>query len=294
MLRFSAQAENLKMIEESVKSHVDAVRFGSELCERKIPSLQTLKKAYSLIEDHGKEFIYVTPRLPDRALEKIREHVDFLSGREAKIVVNDLGLLNVLSDQPGLNLWLGRFLVYIPARCPWRLGIKDLFYLSLSIKLMLDRRKVADLFYQTNLNYEPTIELFKQHGIVGVDLDWIPKCFKSYQAIADNGLQLSIHLYMIPVALTRKCHTARFLGIKRLDKCDKPCYNRFFRIVHDKLGVEMFLFGNAVFRLEKPSPKDLEKLNSVESLELVIPVNPITKTTNYKEINNIIRNLKST
>jgi len=294
MLMFSAQAENLGMVEEAVKSHVDAVRFGSELCERKIPSLQTLKRAYSLVEDHGKGFMYVTPRLPDRALEKVKEHIDFLSGKGAKIVVNDLGLLNVLSDQPGLSLWLGRYLTFLPARCPWRLELRDMLFLTLSVKLMMSRGKVADLFYQTNLNYEPTMEFFKRHGVRGVDLEWIPKCFRSYKALADSGLGLSIHLYMIPVAVTRKCHTARFLGKKRIDRCDKPCHYRFFRIIHSKLGVEMFLWGNGVFTLKRPTHRELKRLAEMEALELVIPMNPVTKTMNHRDIDDVIRELAPT
>lgn len=291
MLVFSAQAESLKAVEETVKSNVDVIRFGSEFCERKIPSLQTLKAAYRLTEDSGKRFIYVTPRLPGKALEKVRRQLKFLTSMEAAIVVNDLGLLNVLTAQPELDIRLGRQLIFIPARCPWKLGFKDFLLLTLSVKLKMDRGKVADLFHQTNLNYKPTIEVFRKCGVKGVDLDWIPECFRGYRFLTENGLKLSVHLYLVPVAVTRKCHSARFLGEKRLDRCGKPCYGSFFRIVHDKLGVEMFLHGNVVFRLVKPKRKDLKKLLDSGVSELVIPVSPIMKTLSCREIDGVVENI---
>lgn len=291
---FSAQAESLRMVEEAVGSGVNVVRFGSEFCERKIPSLQTLKKAYRLVKESGKGFVYVTPRLPYKALEKVREQLEFLKSCEAAIVVNDLGLLNVLAGYPELEVRLGRQLVFIPARCPWRLEFRDFLLLTLSVKLKMDRGKVSDLLYQTNLNYKPSIELFRSYGVRGVDLDWIPKCFGSYGFLADSGLRLSVYLYLVPVAVTRKCHSARFLGEKRIDKCSKPCYGRFFRIVHDKLGVELFLHGNAVFRLMKPTRKDLRRLVENGVSELVIPMSPVTNTLSRVGIDDVLETLSPT
>ena len=185
-MRISVQVENLQILKEAVQSHCDKIRFGSEFCERKIPSKTLLQNAYTLVHNAGKEFVYQTPRVSNRALETIRDHFDLLNDMDSiTVVINDLGVLNIIAEYPDLNPHLGRQLIYIPSRCPW----------SEITEHKMDffaRRRVAKIFYQTSLNYQPTIQFYKDLGVHSVDVDWIPKSFPSFNFLVKNGMHIII------------------------------------------------------------------------------------------------------
>lgn len=283
-MRISVQTDNVMLLKEVIKN-CDEVRFGSEFCEFKLPSMETLKEAYLLANRAGKTFTYVTPRVSNRGLEKIREHLCFLNMDEnISVVTNDFGLLGILGKYSNLKPHLGRQLVYTPARCPW----KDFTPYELGF---MGKRKIRRIFYQTSLNYIPTIRFFKDLGVGGVDVDHIPKSFPSFYSLVRNGLKLSIHLNLIPVAITRKCHTARFLGEKSLENCSRPCEKRAFILKHDELGVQLVLDGNAVFRFAEPSRKQINKLSKNGIYDFVVTTGHATKIKSRNDIESFIQGL---
>lgn len=284
-MEFSVQADNLLMLREAVRSNCGEVRFGSEFCEYNIPSTKAIEKAYELANHEGKEFVYVTPRVSNKSLEKIRKQLAFLNGVEKiSIVVNDFGVLNILKNYPNLKPHLGRQLIYIPARCPW----KDITPQKVGF---LTRRRVAKIFYQTSLNYSPTIKFFQSFGIRSVDVDWIPRSFPSFSFLVENELELFVHLYFLPTTTTRMCHTARFLGEKTLESCSKPCHTRAFQMENAILGIKLYLHGNTVFQFMEPTKNDVKKLENSDVIKVVVTMNPITKVESRQEIDKLIRDL---
>lgn len=273
------QTDSFDMLKEAVESDCDEVRFGSEFCEWKIPRLNILKKAYELVRGKGKNFVYVTPLSSNDKLDEVRKHLTFLN-REGKIsvVVNSLGMLNVLGQHRNLTPHLGRRLIFIPARCPWpQFTAKNVGF--------FERRSIEKIFFQTGLNYESTIRFYQKYGVEGVDVDWIPKCFPYYGFLVEKGLKTSVHTYLVPATLTRRCHMARFLGEKNPERCSKPCSSRAFLLRQNTLGIELFLWGNGVFRFTKPSQRDARKLEKTKVSEFVVTMNPITKIDSREKIN---------
>jgi len=289
-LKFSVQTDELNGLKGALESHCDEVRFGPEFCEWKIPDLSTLKKAYSLTVDKGKVFAYVTPRVSTDGIKKIREHLDFLSDKgEIHIVVNDFGVLSILGDNPELRPHLGRQLIYIPGRSPWLIfDANDIIrYFPSSLAMKIEMGPVEDLYSRTSLNYAPTAEFFQRYGIKDVDVDWIPKCFPYYGLLVKKGFSLSVHLHLVLVTITRRCHTARFLGEEKAETCSKPCYKRAF-LLKTPVKSELYLNGNTVFSFEEFSGKDLTKLHNSDITELVVTMNPITRVSSHREIDNLI------
>lgn len=292
-MKFIVQTDNLSMIKEAAGSDCDGLRFGPEFCEWKIPSLSELEKAYELASEGGKDFTYVTPRVSEGSLKKIRENLDFLNGKgKIEIVINDLGVLNILGSYPELRPHLGRELVYAPARCPWlSMGSRELGRNPLLISWKIRMRNVEKLYSQTSLNYAPTIRFFKGYGVQGIDVDWIDRCFPYYVFLVKNGLNLSVYLHMVPVTLTRKCHTARFLGERAPESCTKPCDTRAFLLKHEG-GLEFFLHGNVVFRPVQPTQGDTRRLVKSGVTEFVVAMNPIMKISSQQKIDELIRRMR--
>ncbi len=296
-MKFSVQVDNLELLKEASAADCDKVRFGPEFCEWKIPSLQTLKLAYAIVEDAGKEFEYVTPRCSDRALRKVTDQLGFLSAkRETEIIVNDLGLLSVVNGYDGLRPYLGRQLVHVPARCPWfKRDTRGLVFFGYLVKGAMVRRQVKDLYGETSLHYGPTIKFYQELGVRGVDLDWVPNCFPRIRFLVDAGLDVSVHTHFVPVTVTRKCHTARFLGERTPETCSKPCDTRAFFLDHKGvfMTVELYLHGNAVFSLAKPAEKDARSLSEIGVSELIISMNPVTEILSRQKVDEAVSSIRS-
>jgi len=281
-MRISVQTDSFRLLGEIVDSNCSGVRFGSEFCEYKMPSLDVLERAYEIVQKGRKKFTYVTPRLSNKGIEKIKKHLALLNEKEdVDIVVNDLGALNILKNCRNMRPHLGRQLIRVPARSPW----SDLIVKDGSLLLKRGFKKV---FFTTSLNHLLSIEFFRSYGVRNVDVDWIPQIFPCFDLLIEQGLNLSVHLHLVPATLTRKCHTARFIGETSPEKCSKPCSEKAFLLKEPWLGLELFLHGNVVFTFNQPSLRDVGELKKRNVTELVLTMNPITRIDSRQKIDDFI------
>jgi hypothetical protein len=287
---FTVQTDEIRSVKEAVKSDCQKIRFGSEFCEWKIPRVPEIKKAYNDVKNGKKEFAFITPRASNKSLSKIREHFTFLNSKtENEAIVNDLGVLDLSSEYPEVVPHLGRQLIHIPARCPWiKPDLKDNFLLNI-FKLSSGEES---LYSQTSLNFKSTMRFYRELGVKGIDLDLIPRCFPYYNSLSDAGFKTAIHLDLIPVSITRKCHTARFLGEKEPEKCSRPCNSKIFQLNRSGLETQLYLSGNSVFRVYNPAKRLLKKFSKKVPNEFVISMNPLTKIRDSQSIDEIIRSLE--
>ncbi len=285
MKKFSVQVENLNMLNEALNSDCNDVRFGSDFCEWKIPSLAILKKAYRLVNDAGKNFTYVTPLVASKSLDKLEQQINFLAEeKKMRIVVNDLGVLRLVKHHLNLKPHLGRILITIPSRCPW----------PQITELQVDERvtnEIAKIFYQTSLNSELTLNILRNHGIQNFDVEWIPSCFPHLTFPVDRGFTPSIHLHLILVVITRRCHTARLLGEKNPQECSRPCYVNAFSLKQKTLDMTLFLHGNVAFRIIQPTRQHVNELIRLGVAEFIIAMNPVTGIESGKKVNTLIHSL---
>ena len=252
----------------------------------KIPALEVLKRVYEEVNDAGKTFTYVTPILSNEGVSKLREQFAFLKDAgDAEVIIGDVGALNLLQDYKGLRLRLGRPRVYIPARCPWSQITR------MPNPPFLTRLKVENIFYQTSLNYVRTLSFYKSLGIVGADVDWISKSFPHFKTIVNNGVGISVHTHAIPVAVTLRCHTARFLGEIEPAFCTQPCLSKVFTINQREVQRSFILHGNVVFRLIESPQREVKELQKLGVEELVIPMGPVSGLLTRKSVNDAITTL---
>ncbi|MEM2897658.1 MAG: hypothetical protein QXG01_08880 [Candidatus Bathyarchaeia archaeon] len=288
----SIQVNNFDDLKEASNSACDDIRFGSEFCEQLLPSLTELEKGYEITKGCGKNFTYVTPRLSNRGIEKVREHLEFLNKKGSlKLVVNDLGTLNIIKDFHNLYLILGRQLMRVPARSPfvndgvWSPVIKERGSL-------FSKKWFKKIFSSTSLNYVRTIEFYRSLGVRGADFDWIKSIFPSLKDLLKAGITPYLYLHLVPVTVTRRCHTARFFGERDPEKCSRPCMKNAFFLRNDALNLKMFLHGNAVFKLIPPDNMDFEVLKREGIENLILTISPITGIDKKKKIDDFILYLK--
>jgi hypothetical protein len=295
-MKVSVQTDNLKLFREALKSGCSSVRLGSEFCEHLLPTLAGLERVYELAHEEGKEFTYVTPRLSNAGIERLKEQLPALNekgeveGRSSPtVVVNDFGALNVLQHYPNLRPHLGRNLFLVPARSAW--GDRHVESEDISTEL---GGWLNTLYSTTSLNYQATIELYRSYGCQRVDVDWVPRILPSLRSLVEKGLSLSVHLHLVPVTFTRKCHMARFLAEESPETCSMPCLRRAFVLKNEALkdyGLDFYLGGNTVFRLVQPSSGDILDLENAGVSELVLTLNPITRIDTARKIDDLISDL---
>ena len=285
-MKVTILAGNLAMLKEALVGDSQKIRFGSEFCMYALPTIDSLETAYNLTSDAGKEFVYVTPRLSEGAMSSIHEHLDLLNElSEVTVVANDLGTVQNLKGLSNLKLHLGRQLVYTPSRSPW----KEITEHSVSI---FTKRKVKQIFYQTALNYRPTIEFYKGLGAIGADMDMIPELFPAFNFLIKNKLNISVHLHSIPVTITRKCHMARFLGEPDFERCSRPCYTNAYIMDNETLDTRMVLCGNTVFKLIEPNKKLTRQLAKHGVAEVVFTMSPLTSFSPQTHSESLIQNMR--
>jgi hypothetical protein len=287
-MKLAVQADHFSAYREAVNSQCDGVRFGSEFCEILLPEPEELEEARLLAEQAGKGFTYVTPRLSNAGIERVRAGLALLNGQgESGVVFNDLGTLNMLDSYPNLHPHLGRHLLLVPARTLWVREHLDREDLSLR-----RREWLRELFSSTSLNYHATVDLYRRFGCRRADIDWIPRTFPSLGFLVEHGMRLSVHLQLIAATITRKCHTARFLGEKSPEGCSKPCLDRAFWLRNEPLDMSLYLHGNAAFRLMEPSAEGVQELAREGVYELVLTMNPLTGIERAQEIDDLMTSLK--
>lgn len=279
-MKIAIHADSFDRLNEALRSESDSIRFGSEFCEHLLPDRKGLKRAYDLVRSAGKEFVYVTPRLSNSGIDKVRKHLAFLNKKDRiRVVFNDLGTLNMLRRFPKLRPQVGRLLIRMPARSPFAERIaREGFTMGRdrgSGKTILRGSTAAkawyeELFSYTSLNYSPTIDFFMAYGVKNADFDWLPRTFVQFDSLMKRGLELSVYLHLVPIAITRKCHLARFLGGESPEQCSKPCLEESLIIKSDLAGVQFLLQGNAVLGIAQPSEKDLQRIKEMNVGEVVV------------------------
>jgi len=286
-MKFTVHTESLGHLKEAAESKCDRIRFGAEFCEWKIPSLKALKEAHLAVQESGKSFTYIIPILTNAGVDKVSEQLAYLRAQDdLEVVIGDIGALNMLQGH-GLPLRLGRPRVYIPARSPWdqitRLPNPSFF----------TRRKVEKIFYQTSLNYGRALDYYRSLGVGGADVDWIPKSFPHFKKIIKNGFSLAIHAYAVPVAVTMRCHMARFIGESEPERCSIPCSSSAYDIEQKELEKGFVLHGNVVYRIVEPQRRDVKKLRKLGVDEMVITMGPVSKLVTAAEVDETITKLSS-
>ncbi len=106
-----------------------------------------------------------------------------------------------------------------------------------------------------------------------------------------NGLDLSIHTFAIPVAVSLRCHSARFLGEKEPSLCSKPCLTKSHLIRQKELKKSFVLHGNVVYRLVDSQYREVNQLQRMGIKEFIIPTSPLFNSQNIDEINEVIATL---
>ena len=178
-----------KKIEEKYnKQQPDILYFGSEFCQKLIPTKEDCKKAYTYAIDNNMKFSYVTPGTFDKGMDLIDESLSFLNEirDNVEVVCNDWGTVQLIKNKyENLSIVLGRMIDKL-SREP-RLSTEQFSKIYGEVGLS---------FLQTpNISVKEYHEILKKYGVKMVEFDCVPQGL-NLESIKDLDCPVKIGLHM--------------------------------------------------------------------------------------------------
>ena len=238
--------------------------FGSEFCERNIPSSQELKKAIGFARKNGMDFSLVTPYVTDRGSAQLKVLFDLLkaSGNPCEVIVNDWGVLrSINASYPSFEPVIGRLLVK-QKRSP---GLKRLLERKTCMKFVKNPRQKGKkiLFIQEKLPLEMDY-YYKGSNVASVALIQDFLMSRGVRRIeldnTEQGLIMnlpkgrffaSVYVPYCYITTTFFCPTAgcdeKKRSFLRIKPCKKQCRKYVFELRHKSFSRVIYLKGNTQF-----------------------------------------------
>lgn len=194
------------------------IYFGTEFCEKLLPSRIELKKVLKFVKKNKLEFSFVTPILTGRGIDRLKDLLKILPlGTE--IIFNDWGTFKAIENK------------FVPV-----MG-----------RLLSKQNRLAKDHNQDN-NSNVTKHFFSDFDIKRVEIDNI-NLQTDYN---HKQIKLSFYSPYEYLAVTRYCLFANNFrndsNIPIFD-CKKNCEGKLFKLVNPFVSLDMYLCGNAKFRL---------------------------------------------
>lgn len=244
---------------KKTSSNFSRVYFGSEFCDRLLPSKQDIEKLIILKKRSGINFSIVTPYINQRNFFKLVNLLNYLNKElpKVEIIVNDWGVFNIISERfNNLIIVLGRVLskqkrgFFVP------LAHKDILIDSIKIKC-----SEKEYLKSSILQNDYLMKYIKRKGIYRIGLDNLK------QGIIINKKVFCIDLYYpyIYLATSSYCLATslnkRVKLLTKINKCGKICKKenmRKFKIC----GENVYLFGNTQFYINNEFGRvDIKKID---------------------------------
>lgn len=262
---------------DAITREYSRVYFGTEFCQRRIPSEQDMDEAVEAAAASGAGFTLVTPYVTDAGLEKVELLCRRLSASKERceVVVNDWGVLRMVHSRfPNIIPVLGRLLVK-QKRCPTLIRLLQRKVEAamivqaggnspqrLGVQTKLPRS--LDWYYKgSNAASVPVLQQYLQQcGVSRIELDNLGQGMRV--SLPAKGLSASVYVPFVYISTTFYCLTAGCdSGKESVDKrrpCSQECQRYVFRLRHASMPRDILLKGNTQFyRNEKISYAAWEK-----------------------------------
>lgn len=224
---------------------VTRIYFGNEFCQRLIPTLDQVKKAFAISEQKGLKFTLVTTYVTDEGLDKTFPLLEYLNGLnrdDIEVVVNDPGIMDAVTEYKNLAPVLGRL----------KDPMKRMARFVHQMPPLTSHQKEA--LSSTNISIDVYQRFLLDMGIHRVEFDLVPQGID----INFNTLPIRASFYYPWTYITtgRICEMGS-LELEDKDKftlynsCHRECQKYYSSWSTEWPGAsnKIFSFGNTVFML---------------------------------------------
>lgn len=231
---------------------IERIYFGAETCEYLIPTLSDVQKALKYCQENEYGFTLVTPYGGPRAMQKIRELLQFLSDKEdIEIVVNDFGALHmVIEEFKNLKPVIGRLLIKMKRDPRFSISGYDIANANLKNISRVEGNQ-SEALQNSSFENELVQHFLAENNVSRLGVDSVPQGFNK-KIIKKWKLPVDIYWPWTYITSGRNCTIAAHTDASRAyhlteKPCQKQCKMYEFRFESDK---HMFLTvqrGNAVW-----------------------------------------------
>ena len=272
-INFSSNNECKKRVNEGLKSvvgwlnskgynSVNRIYYGSEFCEKVLPTPNQVLEVAMTCQDKGLGFTYVTSPLTDYGMEICKKTIEMLenSGIPYEVVFNDIGLLFWYKINIGGSTILGR--LFDKTSHDGRVcGDKLIGFYGKNTK---------DYSVNSNIFSNASKELFDKFNVCRIELD-LPNLPLNIDNIDSD---LSIYLPFSFLTTGRRCMIGMVNNESSVEKCSKLC-KKYTQLMTKPLNTlnkkknTMLRKGNTIYYLPEEFSLSIECYNRV-ILELQI------------------------
>ena len=222
--------------------------FGTEFCERLIPTLPQVRKTLSFAEEKGLAFTLVTPYVTNQGLQKLEKVLAFLAEQApgVEVVFNDWGVFQFLKEaQLPVTPVLGRLLTKMK-RGPRMMNILDKV-----------PPETARYCRTTGLTVPEVRNFLKHNGIARIELDNLLQGIDLDDT--DDAIHKSLYMPFAFVSTSRFCLTANCEDEKKKDyvgvfPCNRECQKYTFTLINPVMTVPLLRKGNTIFFMNDAIP----------------------------------------
>lgn len=265
----------VKRLYSNIKGLGSATRiyFGSEFCQRLIPSLEHVREAIDEAIGRNLKFTLVTPYVTNAGIKKLEplfKYLNDLNDRETEVVVNDPGTIEMITEYKNITPVLGR--------------LKDPMKRMARFVHQMPEFNAAQ--QEAISSSDITIGVYREYlrgkGISRVEMDMVPQGIK----INFKMLRMKASFYYPWTYIT----TGRICEMGSLNQedaekftvynpCQKECQKYYASWYTEYPGVsnKIFAFGNTIFMLCETPASLLKKYVDEQGFDRIIyqPVIPV-------------------
>ena len=227
---------DVKLLPRAVERRYSRLYFGTEFCERLIPSYKEMGEVVSFAAAHRKTFTLVTPHCTDEGIRKSTGLLELLPAG-SEVVFNDWGMLEAVREK-NLVPVCGRLLIAIE-RDP-RIGA--------------DHGPASKGFRTSSLSAGYFSGLLLSKGISRVELDDVKQ---GYDFTPREAMRISLHYPFVYITTSRKCIVAQSSSPPLHDKiavggsCSYECADTVIEASVGGCTHRVLLKGNSQFYQNK-------------------------------------------
>jgi len=250
-MEFGIKINNIEQIKNNLhKDKYKFIYFGNEFCERKIPTLDSIKEVFEYCNSEDKTPVFLTPPLTNNGINQLKKLVPKMQElkKEFEITINDYGILNFLKNYPNIKINYGRVLIRMKKGPEIMTGCLD---------------ECPKNFKDNSISNKELINYLKSQEIKRFELDIPPQGIN----LPDRE-NITLYLGNSLISITRrcvypKCNTENYNY--KIEPCKKECLNQIITKETKFYDRPIFTIGNAEFvKTDMKIPKELNnKFNRI-------------------------------
>ena len=263
-----------KELTSVVSPQVKRIYFGNEFCEKKVPTVDELRKVCDFCKENEMQLTLLLPPMSTNKLIEMTGVIDTISSLfPIEVVCNSWGSIYAFKGKPNITLAFGRLLNKVKHDPFIYSNLTDVIdrYSKNHNYSCIDTKSLIDYFHQSNINTPSFNQMLLSNGIQRIETD-IPN-----QLLVHRRFSYTLYYPIQYVTFGRYCLWGALnekepcLKFKPNQKCDFACEKYLSKLGSYLSDSSLFSKGCAVFSHTNFAINDIDVFDRIV-VELSLPI----------------------